>query len=162
MTNPFEPSPNPAEQPKPNADYQQNYYQDPTSAQLPPQYENPAQYGSYDAGYAAQYQSPTQFQSPAQYGSSPVNYAAAAPKSKIAAALLAFFLGSFGIHNFYLGNTTRGLIQLGLYVLGWLTSWLIIGFVLIFAVGIWAFVEFIMILVGSGKFATDARGVPLA
>lgn len=33
-------------------------------------------------------------------------------KSKIVAALLAFFLGGIGIHKFYLGNTVMGLIYL--------------------------------------------------
>ena len=33
-------------------------------------------------------------------------------KSKIAAALLAFFLGSFGAHRFYLGQMGKGLIYL--------------------------------------------------
>ena len=33
-------------------------------------------------------------------------------KSKVTAAILAFFLGGFGIHNFYLGKTGRGVAQL--------------------------------------------------
>ena len=33
-------------------------------------------------------------------------------KSKIAAALLAFFLGGFGIHKFYLGQPIWGIIYL--------------------------------------------------
>ncbi|MDR1940876.1 MAG: TM2 domain-containing protein [Endomicrobium sp.] len=33
-------------------------------------------------------------------------------KSKIIAALLAFFLGVFGLHRFYLGRTALGLIDL--------------------------------------------------
>ena len=33
-------------------------------------------------------------------------------KSRVAAALLAFFLGSFGLHNFYLGNVFQGLLYL--------------------------------------------------
>jgi TM2 domain-containing membrane protein YozV len=35
-----------------------------------------------------------------------------APKSKVAFILLAVFLGHLGIHNFYLGNTKRAIIQL--------------------------------------------------
>lgn len=34
------------------------------------------------------------------------------PKSKITAGLLAIFLGPFGIHKFYLGYTTEGVIML--------------------------------------------------
>ena len=73
-----------------------------------------------------------------------------APKSKVAAALLAFFLGGFGAHNFYMGYTSRAATQLVLTLVGWVTSLIFIGFFLLAAVGIWVFVEFIMILVGSG------------
>ncbi|MCF0204381.1 MAG: NINE protein [Muribaculaceae bacterium] len=38
-------------------------------------------------------------------------------KSKIAAALLAFFLGCFAIHYFYLGKTKAGLIYIGLEII---------------------------------------------
>ncbi len=38
------------------------------------------------------------------------------PKSKLVAALLAFFLGAFGVHHFYLGNSKKGFIYLGLCV----------------------------------------------
>ena len=39
-------------------------------------------------------------------------------KSKIVAALLALFLGSFGIHKFYLGYTNAGIIMLLLALFG--------------------------------------------
>jgi len=72
------------------------------------------------------------------------------PKSKVAAALLAFFLGCLGIHNFYLGYTGKGLAQL-------LITVLTAGYGII-VTGIWAFVEFILILTGS---ITDKFGRPL-
>lgn len=84
-----------------------------------------------------------------------------APKSKILAAVLAFFLGGLGVHNFYLGNTSRGVTQLVLTVIGWVTSILLIGFVFLVAVGFWVFIEFIMILVGSGGYERDSDGYPL-
>ena len=74
------------------------------------------------------------------------------PKSKVTAALLAFFLGGLGVHNFYLGYAGRGIAQLLIMVF---TGWLIIP---AFIVGIWAFIEFILILTGSLK---DAQGRPL-
>ena len=40
-------------------------------------------------------------------------------KSKIVAALLAFFLGSLGIHKFYLGKTKAGVIHIALGVGGY-------------------------------------------
>lgn len=68
-------------------------------------------------------------------------------KSKMAAGLLGIFLGSIGIHNFYLGNTSRGVIQI-------VVTLVTCGFG-----GIWGLIEGIMILAGS--ITTDANGVPL-
>jgi TM2 domain-containing membrane protein YozV len=45
-------------------------------------------------------------------------------KSKIAAGVLAILLGSLGIHKFYLGYTTQGLIMLLVTVLA---SWFTLG-----------------------------------
>ena len=63
-------------------------------------------------------------------------------KSRAAAAILAFFLGGLGIHNFYLGRTKYGVIQLVLTLLCWLIIPMII-------VGVWALVDFILILCGN-------------
>jgi TM2 domain-containing membrane protein YozV len=76
-------------------------------------------------------------------------------KSKAVAALLAFFLGAFGIHNFYMGYTGRGVVQLllvipvGCITYG-LTAWIS---------AIWAFIEFILIL--ATKYRA-ANGQPLS
>ncbi|WP_297425822.1 NINE protein [Clostridium sp.] len=62
-------------------------------------------------------------------------------KTKMAAALFAFFLGGLGIHRFYLGYTGVGITFVVLFVLGFLTfgiTW--------FITGIWALIEFILIL----------------
>ena len=75
-------------------------------------------------------------------------------KSKMAAGLLAIFLGSLGIHNFYLGNTGKAVAQLLITLLG---SCIVIGPAIS---GVWALIEGIMILTGSIK--TDAKGIPLA
>lgn len=40
------------------------------------------------------------------------------PKSRLAALLLGIFLGSLGIHNFYLGRIARGVVQCIMSVLG--------------------------------------------
>ena len=89
-----------------------------------------------------------------------------AQKSKVVAALLAFFLGAFGVHNFYLGHSSRGIAQLVLLILGVLACATIIGVVvgapMLIALEIWVFVEFIMLLVGSGQYAYDARGIRLS
>ena len=78
-------------------------------------------------------------------------FAAGAPKQWIVAVLLAFFLGTLGIHNFYLGYTTKGIIQLVLTIT-------VIG---IFVSGPWALIDFIMLIMRSGSYATDAQGPPL-
>ncbi len=40
-------------------------------------------------------------------------------KNKIVAFLLAFFLGGFGAHKFYLGCMKEGAIMLAVYIFGW-------------------------------------------
>lgn len=54
---------------------------------------------------------------PHNYGSAPAPIYA---KSKIAAGLLAIFLGALGIHKFYLGYTGPGIILLLCGTVGWL------------------------------------------
>ena len=63
-------------------------------------------------------------------------------KEWLVTLLLSFFLGYFGIHRFYTGHTGIGVAQL-----------LTLG-----GCGIWSFIDFILILVGSFK---DAEGRPL-
>lgn len=63
-------------------------------------------------------------------------------KSRLAAALLAWFLGVFGVHRFYVGKIGTGLLML----------------VTLGGLGIWVLIDFIMILVGSFK---DKQGLPL-
>jgi TM2 domain-containing membrane protein YozV len=74
-----------------------------------------------------------------------------AQKSKIAAGLLGIFLGSLGIHNFYLGYTGKAVAQLLITVLT-----LGIGAII---TSIWGLIEGILILTGS--IDRDASGIPL-
>ena len=64
-------------------------------------------------------------------------------KSKLTAILLCLFLGSLGIHRFFLGYTLIGVIQLLTFG----------GFI------IWAIVDLIMLIIGSLK---DSEGNDLA
>lgn len=73
-------------------------------------------------------------------------------KSKVLAGVLAIVLGQFGIHNFYLGYTVRGVIQLFATLL---LSWTTIVPILVWA---WAIYDGVQIL--SGK-TIDANGNPL-
>ena len=68
-------------------------------------------------------------------------------KSKLVAVLLAFFIGSIGIHDFYLGYTKNGIIKI---VLTCCTGG---------GGSIWALIDFIRLLTGS--LNADANGVPL-
>lgn len=71
---------------------------------------------------------------------------AGAQKSKMVAGLLGIFLGGLGIHNFYLGYTSKAIAQI------------VLSFC--FGIGaIWGFVEGILIF--AGKINTDANGIPL-
>ena len=109
-----------------------------------PQYTDQPFYNQAQYGYA-------QKQAPNMYDAYGTQYS---DKSYIAAALLAFFLGAFGAHNFYLGYTRKAVIQLAMGLMTIFT----LGLSGI-AVGIWAFVEFILLLTGS--ISTDGNGRPL-
>jgi TM2 domain-containing membrane protein YozV len=63
----------------------------------------------------------------------------ASPKSRLAAALLAFFFGALGIHRFYVGKIGTGILMI-----------LTLG-----GLGIWSLIDFIVILVGSFKDKED-------
>ena len=96
-------------------------------------------------------------------------------KSQLIAALLAFFLGSLGIHNFYLGYKKKGMTQLlltlGGYLVGIVGSIIAaigatgasagmvllgsiittVGWLVVLGVVIWALIDFIKILTGDLK-----------
>ena len=78
-------------------------------------------------------------------------YTEADRKSKAVAGVLGILLGALGIHNFYLGYTSKGVVQLmlTLFTCGALSA----------VSAIWGLVEGIMILTGS--IDTDAKGIPL-
>lgn len=50
-------------------------------------------------------------------------------KDKIVAGLLALFLGTLGIHKFYLNETKPGVTYLVCYLAGLLTCWLLIDLI---------------------------------
>lgn len=58
-------------------------------------------------------------------------------KNMLIAYLLWWFLGWAGIHRFYLGLGGSGLTQLLLFILGWITAVVVVGFVLLAIWGIW-------------------------
>jgi TM2 domain-containing membrane protein YozV len=92
------------------------------------------------------------------------------PKLRRATTLLAFFLGVFGAHRFYIGKTgtaivmlllsIAGLGMLGLDSAGWAPGFFGLVFyvyvpTIFAAVGIWAFVDFIFAVTGRMKDKED-------
>lgn len=79
-------------------------------------------------------------------------------RSRLTAGLFGIFLGQFGVHNFYLGYTTKAIIQVcvsgACILLACCTGMLsIIG---VLGMWIWGLVEGIMIL--TGHIDKDANG----
>ncbi|MFT6563403.1 MAG: TM2 domain-containing membrane protein YozV [Actinomycetes bacterium] len=56
-----------------------------------------------------------------------------ATQSRLAAAILCWFLGFFGVHRFYVGKVGTGVLMI----------------VTLGGLGIWTLIDFIMILIGS-------------
>ena len=91
-----------------------------------PQYAQPSQaaptdFGQQPVDYGQQYQQPYQTyqQQPQQAPVSNRTAGIGSPqKDKWVAAILAFLLGTFGIHKFYLGYKTEGTIMLVVTVVG--------------------------------------------
>ncbi|GAA1479954.1 hypothetical protein GCM10009624_03940 [Gordonia sinesedis] len=92
------------------------------------------------------------------YGRDPVTGEPLSDKSKLTAGLLQIFLGTFGVGRFYIGDTTTGVIQLVLTIIGWILSIILVGLFLVFGVAIWALVDGIMMLSGSVR---DKNGLKL-
>lgn len=80
-------------------------------------------------------------------------------KKKIVAVLLSLFLGTFGIHRFYLGRAGSGAAMLIMSILGWLTTGIFVGFIFVAIVGIWDVIDFFRILFNG---MPDAQGRKLA
>ena len=79
------------------------------------------------------------------------------PKSRLATTLLAWFLGHFGAHRFYIGKTGTAVVMLILGIVGWATIWIFgLGLVFLIPVWIWALVDFIIAVVGK---MTDKDGL---
>jgi TM2 domain-containing membrane protein YozV len=80
-----------------------------------------------------------QYQPPQQQTSYSQQDTMVSPKSRLAATLLAYFLGIFGAHRFYIGKVGSGLAML--FTLGGL--------------GIWAIIDFIFAVAGSLRDSND-------
>ena len=156
-------------------------YGQPTQPTQPMQPAQPAQpiygqptYGPTDYAQSAQtpyYQQPTQPQYTQSAYNQPPTYAQQtyyqatqqqpgygyAQKSKIVAGLLGLFLGTLGVHNFYLGYTGKAVTQLLLTLIGWI---ILIGPIIS---GIWSLIEAVLILCSSygSNWHRDGHGQEL-
>lgn len=105
------------------------------------------------------------------------------PKSSVAAGLLGIFLGSFGAHDWYLGDSKKGMIHLCLFGGGFLLTILsaaltavtmfipilsaifglltALAYLVLLGNSIWGFVEGI-ILIAQGDASLAAKGYPIA
>jgi TM2 domain-containing membrane protein YozV len=94
-------------------------------------------------------------QPPPQYSSQPpVAVQTVSPKSKVTAALLCFFLGWLGVHRFYAGQIGTAVTMLLLFIVGVSTVVIFIGAFLLWGLGLWIFIDFIIILTGNFKDKT--------
>lgn len=120
-----------------------------------------APYGGHGYGpsnYGAPGPVPMYGHAPAPFGYEPSTGIPYSDKSKIAAGILQIFLGTLGIGRFYMGSTGIAVAQLVLTILGWLTTVILIGFLLLPIVAVWALIDGIVILAGR---PVDAQGRPL-
>ena len=134
----------------------------PQQQQQPQQQMNQYPPQQQQMGYVAAQQPPMQGQPTQAYGQGqPVQpygqqgmimQQQVGSRSKIVTFLLGFFLGVFGVHNFYLGKTGLGITQLLLTVLTF-------GFGAIIT-GPWALIESILALASSNF--RDGDGMPLS
>ena len=88
-------------------------------------------------------------------------------KSRLIAALLAFFFGDLGIHRFYVGRVFSGFIQLILgvsfiisliFLLNLESELAVFTYLVGIIWGAWVFIDFILILCGTFK---DKHGLPI-
>ena len=141
--------PTPSVQPAPTQPTAPTYY----SATQQSYYASPVAYQPYQQ---AQQSAPGQTSQPSQvyYQQPSTSYAvvtpqaAPLPKDHIVAGLLAIFLGCLGIHKFYLGYNTAGLIMLGISIVGGLLT-------LTFATGVMALIGLIEGIIYLSKSQYD-------
>lgn len=124
----------------------QQSYQQPGQQQgyQQPGYQQPGQQPGYQQGY--QPQNPYGQPAPPVYPGTGATGSTGA-KNKIAAGLLGIFLGALGIHKFYLGYSTEGVIMLVATLVGSIITFGLASF----AMGIIGIVEGVLYLVKSDE-----------
>ncbi len=77
------------------------------------------------------------------------------PKSRLAYILLALFLGTLGVHNFYVGRTGAGVAQLMITIFSIPLMCAVVGFATILIPVVWSLVEIVAV-------DRDGDGYPLS
>jgi TM2 domain-containing membrane protein YozV len=75
-------------------------------------------------------------------------------KSRLVYILLALFLGTLGIHNFYIGRTGPAIAQLVITIVSIPLMFVCVGFITIFIPWVWAIIDIVTI-------ERDADDVPM-
>lgn len=70
-------------------------------------------------------------------------------KSPVVAGLLALFLGGLGVHKFYLGYNSQGVLLLATTVISWVLTFVIIGLIPLMIVGVVCLIEAIIYITKS-------------
>ena len=73
------------------------------------------------------------------------------PKSRLATSLLAFFLGYFGAHRFYIGKTGTAMVMLVLGIVGIPLCFVLVGIPIVIGVTVWRLIDFIIAVTGNMK-----------
>jgi TM2 domain-containing membrane protein YozV len=81
------------------------------------------------------------------------------PRNRVVATLLAFFIGMFGIHNFYLGYMRRGLLQVIVSAVGLALIPFLGGFSLgaPIVMGLWGLLEGYQLITGAIRVDADGN-----
>ena len=73
------------------------------------------------------------------------------PKSRLATTLLAWFLGYFGAHRFYIGKTGTAILMLVLGIVGIPMCFVLVGIPIVIGVSVWRLIDFILAVAGKMK-----------
>lgn len=102
---------------------------------------------------------PTLTEAPVSTTTTPVSPADSEPRNFLAAFLLTITFGYYGLNQVYLGNKTQGWVRFALAIVAFPLSIVLVGFIIMAVLGVWAIVDFFKIYLGK---RVDSNGVPLA
>jgi len=88
--------------------------------------------------------------------SAPIAAAGISPKSRLATSLLAYFLGYFGAHRFYIGKTGTATVMLVLGIVGIPLCFVLVGIPIVIGVAVWQLIDFVFAVAGKMR---DSNGL---